>query len=133
MKNLLVVVVLSLVLPIAGCTTVHRAPGTANKYDTVPYGPTNKQRTPQTGLVSYYLAGLDSITESRRKSLYKKMYNLCDGKYRIVNEYKGSIPYGYTTTTTGGQEAYGFKTPLQSRTTQVSSTEIYIEFECVDK
>lgn len=55
------------------------------------YAPTNQQN--QYGIVSYRNEGIGK--EERREDAYKKMYTICDGKYKIVDEADKVVNTGY--------------------------------------
>jgi len=75
--------VLGLVCPFAiGCSSkLVRMPGsmTSSKY-----APVNEKSLP--GAVGYWDEGVKPLREVRRKSAYKRMYNICAGRYKIVEE-----------------------------------------------
>lgn len=67
-------------LYISSCATadlVHPVGGSA-------YAPTNDSQRP--GLVKYLNQGAEFVIKARREDAYKKMFESCDGKYKIVNE-----------------------------------------------
>lgn len=102
----------------SGCksATLVRVPGTSD----IPsqYAPLNRQDN-DFGIVSYLDEGSKAVRDARKKDAYKKMYEVCDGRYVVLDEsYSESDPvfsiYGNTTFTT-------------------TSTTIYISFECASE
>jgi hypothetical protein len=63
------------------------------------YGPTDAVPG---GMVRYSNEGSDSDINRRREDAYKKMFDACDGKYKITSEHVsaevamiGRVPYNY--------------------------------------
>lgn len=83
------------------------------------YGPTDGDKA---GRIKYLAEGVSSVIEARRNDAFKKMYNACNGHYKILDDTSkdkliGSSDYnGY-----GGSSFIG------------SMEYVYIRFECTEK
>lgn len=78
------------------------------------YAPTNDSQRP--GIVKYLNDGADFIVKARREDAYKKMYESCNGKYKIVNE--------------GPQAEGGAMTPVGNSYMYSQFNYWYISFQC---
>ncbi len=67
---------------LSGCSATH-VMGPSAGVDSK-YSPVNERE--RTGVVRYLNKGADFVIKSRRNDAYKKMYESCNGKYKIVNE-----------------------------------------------
>jgi len=78
------IALLEILILLSGCTTANlvRAPG-----DNAPkeYAPINSGDSTY-GVVNYLNEGASFVTNARRKDAYKKMYEACNGKYKILGE-----------------------------------------------
>ncbi len=105
--RLIVLIVISALL--TGCTSA-----TLQIRDSK-YGPVGEKRG---GTTSYLNDGANSAVRKRRELAYKKMYELCDGRYKITNEYDRS------------DDAVGFV--YGGVASAHRDTYRYIEFDCED-
>jgi hypothetical protein len=80
-----------------------------------PYSPINEASRP--GIIRYLSEGAQPVKEARRNDAYRKMYEACGGKYRILRE--------------GSRSEGGVVVPTGSGALYADSQYIYIEFECV--
>ena len=77
----LISILIPMSLIISGCVgTIEKMPGTIENSK---YGPTNSSE--QYGVISYY----EAHGKPARENSYKKMYDLCNGSYKILNEDMG--------------------------------------------
>lgn len=70
------------VVYLTACATadlVHPVGGSASSY-----APSNESQRP--GMVKYLNQGADFVIKARREDAYKKMYESCGGRYKIVSE-----------------------------------------------
>ncbi len=107
---------------LVGCTSadVLRHPGDVTK--TSKYAPQNeKQNDDNIGIMRYLNEGASFVKEARREDAYKKMFNMCDGKYEILVENSSETSPTILTTETYN----GFVSQA------VSSSYRYIHFKCV--
>lgn len=101
---------------LTGCATatIEKVPGSGGA--PVEYAPVNKSNSDY-GVVSYLDEGISSIRKIRRDDAFKKMHELCNGKYRIINE------------------SYGESNPVYSVNknliSTLTSTYVFFTFECV--
>ena len=95
----------------SGCISAKmvKAPRSSSRYGPIEGG--------NEGVISYSANGADSIIESRREYAYKKMYEACNGRYKIISESQ--------------QMDGGMLAPIGG-TYYISSTKtIYIKFKCI--
>lgn len=78
------------------------------------FAPVNEASLP--GVVRYSAKGIKPIVNARREAAYKKMFETCNGKYRIVGE--SSDSNGGVIVPVGNMAAYS------------ENKHIYIHFEC---
>ncbi|MCK9455531.1 MAG: hypothetical protein WCY51_07480 [Sulfurimonas sp.] len=98
----------------SGCTAkIEHMPGSIEKSK---YAPINSEE--QYGLVSYLNGGASSVREARREDAYKKMYEACSGKYKIIDESNKNSGAMFISNGNGG----GF---------MANTNKIYIKFICV--
>lgn len=79
------------------------------------YAPVNEGTRP--GMIRYLNEGVQAVRKKRRDDAYKKMYNSCDGSYKIISE--------------GSQSSGGAIIPMGAGAIYSDSQYIYIQFECV--
>lgn len=119
MKEILSSITCALVL--SGCTSadIIRYPGEVAK--TSQYAPQNEKRTSNNiGVMRYLNEGASIVRDARREDAYKKMFNLCNGRYEILAENESETsPLTYTSVTNTG---------FISQT--VSSSYRFIHFKC---
>jgi hypothetical protein len=119
MKSLILPVVV--VIFLSGCTSadILRKPGEVTQQSK--YSPENEKKADDSiGVMRYLNEGAPFVREARREDAYKKMYNLCNGKYELADETDSE-----TTPTTFVTET---KTGFTAQT--LSSTYTYIYFRC---
>jgi hypothetical protein len=119
MKNLIIPI--ATIFLLSGCTSadILRKPGEVSKQSQ--YAPQNeKSKSDDIGIMRYLNEGAAFVTEARREDAYKKMYNLCNGKYELVNEADSET----TPTTFINETSTGFTAQT------LSSTYTYIYFRC---
>lgn len=111
------ITILLISLSALGCTSANmiKAPNSSN----IPqeYAPVNSPKD-NFGVVNYLDEGASSVREARRKDAFKKMYNSCNGKYRILEETNGETSPMYTMQ---GNFIYS-----------LTSTYVTFVFECVE-
>lgn len=97
---------------VAGCSAkLISAPGAKSGSA---FAPVNEGSLP--GVVRYSAKGIKPIVNARREAAYKKMFETCNGKYRIVGE--SSDSKGGVIIPVGNMAAYS------------ANKHIYIHFEC---
>jgi hypothetical protein len=80
------------------------------------YAPVNEAS--RSGVIKYLNGGAEAVIKSRREDAYKKMYQACNGKYRIDAE--------------GPHEEGGVVMALSPSSTVFADSEYwYIQFSCV--
>jgi hypothetical protein len=99
------------------------------------YAPINANE--QYGLISYVSDGADYIVEQRRKDAYKKMYEICHGRYKIVSVSNSIDGVGYISSANVngignniGNSSFYHGNGLASGGL-FSMHRIYIKFKCV--
>ena len=104
------------ILIFSGCSTtnVEQVPGSMAHSK---YAPVNSQE--QYGVVSYLDKGFSSA--ARREDAYKKMYEVCNGKYKIIRESSKNIGATYN--------AYQYNKYSSGTATNISRR--YIQYTCV--
>ena len=86
------------------------------------YAPVNEVVEPRAiGITSSMNEGASFVRKGRREDAYKKMYDACDGKYKILGESSSETGDFYYTQAMGNA----------LYTSNLSSTYVYIKFECV--
>ena len=106
--------ILLLSIGITGCSAkLVSAPGAKSGSA---YAPVNEQSLP--GVVRYSAKGIKPVVNSRREAAYKKMFETCNGKYKILGESFDSE--GGVIVPVGNLAAYS---PRRY---------VYIHFECVN-
>ncbi|GGB45976.1 hypothetical protein K8B83_04900 [Shewanella inventionis] len=115
------IVPIATIIFLSGCTSadILRKPGEVSKQSQ--YAPQNE--TPKAnniGIMRYLNEGAEFVREARREDAYKKMYNLCNGKYELVDEADSET----TPTTFINETSTGFTAQT------LSSTYTYIYFRC---
>jgi hypothetical protein len=107
-KRLLVML---LIILLAGCgANMIRVPG-----ETSQYAPMNDN--PKRGVISYKANGPAWAVKARLEDAYKQMYELCNGKYIIINE--------------DSQIAGAVAIPIGRVTAMPVVREAFVTFECV--
>ena len=81
------------------------------------YAPMNDYKN-NYGVVSYLNEGVSSIRKARREESFKKMYELCNGKYVIIEEKNSETDPLYIVN--------------ENMIGSVSSTYVFFKFECVE-
>jgi len=104
----------SLLFICAACTAqMVNAPGGMSDS---PYAPVNEAS--RSGVIKYLNGGADAVIKSRREDAYKKMYDACNGKYRIDAE--------------GPREEGGVVMGISPSSSVYANSEYwYIQFSCV--
>lgn len=78
------------------------------------YAPSNESQRP--GMIKYLNQGADFVIKARREDAYKKMYESCSGRYKIVSE--------------SPQAEGGTVTPIGNSYIFAQSSYWYITFQC---
>ena len=78
------------------------------------YAPSNEVQRP--GMIKYLNQGADFVIKARREDAYKKMYDSCGGRYKIVSE--------------GPQAEGGAMLPVGNAYMFAQSNYWYISFQC---
>lgn len=60
------------------------------------YAPESERQSDGIGIVEVSLNGADMLIEDRRKKAYRKMYEVCAGKYKILDKEKWRSSPSYT-------------------------------------
>lgn len=86
------------------------------------YAPINETvETRPIGITSYMNEGVSAVREARREDAYKKMFNACNGKYKILGESSSET----------GDFYYAQNMGSATYISNLSSSYVYIKFECV--
>lgn len=112
------------VVTLSGCLTTAnliKAPNQANTDSK--YAPESEKRANGIGVVNYLNEGISSIRKARREDAYKKAFEACDGKYKILDERSNYTDPMYIT----NQTSYSSDT---YNTYSVQSEYRYIYFRC---
>jgi len=112
MKRTIVILILAPLIICACVGTIEKMPGTIENSK---YGPTNASE--QYGVISYY----EAHGEPARENSYKKMYEICNGSYKILNEDIGGSGATVITPVYGGGAIAS------------NSKKVYIKFICNKK
>lgn len=104
--------ILTTILLLTSCSAkmVVKPGDTSNKY-----APINEESRP--GIIRYLNEGVASVKKARRDDAYRKMYEICSGKYKIVSE--------------GAANKQQISTNAYSGVVSGNSEYIYIHFECI--
>ena len=113
--NKITILLISLLVISCSGVRIHKYPNVSD----IPreYAPMNESET-NYGVVSYLNEGHSSVRKARRKESFKKMYNLWNGKYVIIEEKNSETDPLYIVN----------KNMIGS----VSSTYVFFKFECVE-
>lgn len=117
-------------LAVAGCgATMVKPVNTGSKYAPLNEGDGE-------GEVIYRLGRMDSFNESQREGAYKKMYEQCNGKYNVADEWTDSesTSSGFAQSTANAT-ATKFQAKAQSQSTSMFVDDQmhyrHITFKCV--
>ncbi len=113
MNKIQILILYSSVLFFYGCTsTMVVKPG---KVSPSKYAPINESS--RRGIIKYLNQGASPVITQRREDAYKKMYEACGGKYRIIAE--------------GPRMEDGVILPAGNTMMYAQQQYVYIEFECI--